>query len=217
MNALTFLYDKALYWASHPRATRYLALLSFAESSFFPVPPDVMLAPMALAKPQKAYNYALIATLASVLGGLLGYVLGYFAFASIIEPFLQVCGYQVTYQKVLLWFQLYGFAVIFLAGFSPIPYKLFTIGAGVLQFNILLFLMASIIGRSARFFLVSAIIYKGGSRMETSIRKCIDKLGWLIVIITISIGAVLMLTSCNTTQPPAKVVRLPSPKTWQAS
>lgn len=185
MKIFTVLYDKVLIWSRHKYAARYLVLMSFCESIFFPVPVDVMLAPMTLAKPEKAWYYAAITSLASVMGGLLGYLLGYFAFESIVEPMIQAAGYTERYLEVIEWFKEYGFLVVFLAGFSPIPYKVFTVSAGVLHMAILPFILASTIGRSARFFLVAGLIYWGGETMERKLRKYIDILGWIVVSLVI--------------------------------
>ena len=145
------LYDKALQWAKHRHASKYLFALSFAESSFFPVPPDVMLAPMALAQPSKALRFALLTTIASVLGGVFGYLIGYFAFDT-IAPWLQETRYWDKYLLARDWFDEWGFWAIFIAGFSPIPYKVFTIAAGALSMMFLPFVAASLVGRGLRFF-----------------------------------------------------------------
>ncbi len=120
------LYDRVLAWSGHPRAAWYLGGLSFAESSFFPVPPDLLLMPMVLARPQHAMRYAAITTISSVLGGLAGYVIGFYAFEW-AAPLLHSFGYWEGYQEVREWFATWGFAAVLIAGFSPIPYKLFTI------------------------------------------------------------------------------------------
>ena len=169
-------------WAAHHHAQWYLAGLSFAESSFFPVPPDVMLAPMSLANTSKAWRYAGIATLASVVGGAAGYLLGMFAF-DLIRPLLEKAGYLANYQKAVSWFEHWGVWVVFVAGFSPIPYKLFTIAAGVVSMPFAPFMVASFVGRGARFFLVSGLMVWGGTRMETMLRKNVDRLGWAVVIV----------------------------------
>jgi len=178
------LYARVMAWALHPHAPRYLAGLSFAESSFFPVPPDVMLAPMALAKPGKAWSYALLTTLASVIGGILGYVLGAFAF-EVIEPMIRDAGYWDAYQRAGEWFDTWGFWAIFLAGFSPIPYKIFTISAGVIGMSMPLFILASAIGRGARFFMVAGLMVWGGERMEVILRRYVDRIGWILAVVAI--------------------------------
>lgn len=175
------LYDMTLRWARHPKSPWYLGGLSFAESSFFPIPPDVMLAPMVLAQRDKAWWLASLTTVTSVLGGIAGYLIGWLAF-DFIEPWVIEMGYSDKLELSKQWFGQWGVWVVFIAGFAPIPYKLFTISAGVLAMSFLPFVAASLIGRGARFFLVAGLIKLGGERMETALRKHIDLLGWLVVI-----------------------------------
>jgi membrane protein YqaA with SNARE-associated domain len=189
MKIFSYLYDKTLKWSKHRKAPYYLAGMSFAESSFFPIPPDVMLMPMCLAKPTKAYKFALITTVFSLLGGLFGYLIG-FTLIEILIPFFEQINYLEKYNKVAELFSEYGFWVVFIAGFSPIPYKLFTIAAGASAMALLPFIIASFIGRGARFFLVAFLMKVGGEKFEPKIRKSVDALGYaLIVIITIYIVA----------------------------
>jgi len=175
------LYEKVMLWSKHKHAPRYLAGLSFAESSFFPIPPDVMLAPMSLSQPAQAWRFALLTTVASVLGGIAGYFIGAFAF-ELIEPLLHSAGYWDTYLKARAWFEKWGFWVVFLAGFSPIPYKIFTITAGVIGMAFLPFVLASAIGRGARFYLVAGLMVWGGEKMEKTLRQYIDQLGWIVIL-----------------------------------
>jgi membrane protein YqaA with SNARE-associated domain len=184
MAIFSLLYDRVLQWARHRHAPRYLAGLSFAESSFFPIPPDVMLAPMALAHPERAVRLAVITTIASVLGGAFGYLIGYYAL-EMVEPLLHQAGYYARYQEVTRWFGEWGFWAILIAGFSPIPYKLFTIAAGTLGMALIPFLLASLIGRGARFFLVAMLIAWGGPKIESRLRSYIDLIGWITVIVLI--------------------------------
>lgn len=184
MRLFAALYERTMRLAVHRRAPWFLAGLSFAESSFFPIPPDVMLAPMTLAQPQRAWRLAALTTLASVLGGLLGYLIGTFAF-DLIEPLLREYGYWARFEKAQAWFAAWGFWAIFLAGFSPIPYKVFTIAAGVISMSLLPFFLASLIGRGARFFLVAGIIAWGGERMEAVLRRYVDRIGWSLVLILV--------------------------------
>jgi membrane protein YqaA with SNARE-associated domain len=174
------LYDRVLGWAAHPKARWYLGGLSFAESSFFPVPPDVMLAPMTLARPLDAWKLALLTTLTSVAGGLLGYAIGYFAL-DLVEPWLRTAGYWEGYLQVRDWFQEWGFWAVLAAGFSPIPYKLFTIAAGAMAMFLPAFALASLVGRGGRFFLVAGLIRWGGAPMEAHLRRNVEFLGWLLV------------------------------------
>ncbi len=183
------LYDKALGWSRHRHATKYLCILSFAESSFFPIPPDVMLAPMALAQPKKAFRFALLTTIFSVLGGIFGYAIGFFMFDS-IAPWLQETHYWEKYLIAEIWFKDWGFWAVFIAGFSPIPYKVFTIAAGALQMFFLPFVLASLVGRGARFFLVALLLAAGGEKLENKLRQYMDILGWTMVVLVIIAGLV---------------------------
>ena len=179
-------------WAKHRHAPRYLAGLSFAESSFFPIPPDVMLAPMSLADPSKAWKFAALTTIASVLGGVLGYFIGLLAF-DLIEPLLHQGGYYPKYLDAKSWFDAWGFWAIFLAGFSPIPYKVFTITAGVISMALIPFVLASFIGRGARFFLVASLMAWGGERMDGVLRRYIDAIGWLVILLVVVIIVIVKL------------------------
>jgi membrane protein YqaA with SNARE-associated domain len=171
-------------WSRHRRAPWYLGALSFAESSFFPIPPDVMLAPMSLSQPKKAWSFALLTTVTSVAGGLFGYLIGMFLF-ELIEPMLHRMGYWQKYLHAREWFDDWGFWAIFLAGFSPIPYKVFTIAAGTISMALLPFVAASVIGRGARFFLVAALMRWGGARMEAVLQSNIDRMGWITVAVAV--------------------------------
>lgn len=182
MRLFSSLYARTMQWSRHPHAPAYLAGLSFAESSFFPIPPDVMLAPMSMARPNQAWFLAGLTTLASVIGGMLGYLIGVYAF-DLIQPWLHNWGYWEGYLETKTWFGEWGFWAIFLAGFSPIPYKIFTITAGVIGMAFIPFVVASAIGRGARFFLVAALMAWGGARMERVLHRYVDRLGWLLVIV----------------------------------
>ncbi|MCH7509213.1 MAG: DedA family protein [Proteobacteria bacterium] len=174
------IYDRLLRWSRHAAAPWYLAGLSFAEASFFPIPPDVMLAPMSLARPDRALRFALITSLASVAGGLAGYAIGYYAL-DLAVPLLRDLGYWDGYQSVRDWFEQWGFWAVFIAGFSPIPYKLFTIAAGATGMPLAGFVLASVTGRSSRFFLLAGLIRWGGPAMERRLRRHIDSIGWTCV------------------------------------
>ncbi|MDX1455005.1 MAG: YqaA family protein [Gammaproteobacteria bacterium] len=188
MKIFSALYARVMRWSAHPHARWYLGGLSFAESSFFPIPPDVMLAPMTLARPQSAWALATLTTVASVLGGLLGYLIGYLALEA-VEGLLHQAGYWQGYLRATEWFEKWGVLAVLVAGFSPIPYKVFTISAGALGMNLPLFLLASALGRGGRFFLVAGLIRLGGERMEARIRAHVDVIGWVVVLlIAIAIG-----------------------------
>jgi len=185
MSIFSAIYDWTLKWAEHKFAPRMLAILTFAESVFFPIPPDVLLAPMVLAKPEKAWYLASLTTVSSILGGVVGYVLGYLMFEPWIQPLITEFGYQERFDIAMTWFSNWGVWVVFIAGFSPIPYKLFTVSAGFLQMAFIPFLLASAVGRGMRFFLVAGLIQWGGSAMEKNLRKWIDVLGWGLVALII--------------------------------
>jgi len=178
------LYDRVLVWSAHPRAPSILVGLSFAESSFFPIPPDVMLAPMCLARPQKAWWFAFVCTLSSVLGGLFGYFIGRWAF-EIIEPWLMDSHYAEVFESAVRSFENWGFAYILLAGFTPIPYKVFTISAGVVGMPFLPFVAGSLLGRSGRFFLVAGLIRILGEQAADKIRTWIDLAGWIVLALAV--------------------------------
>ncbi|MGI9272886.1 MAG: YqaA family protein [Woeseiaceae bacterium] len=186
------LYELVLKWSRHRHAERYLAALSFAESSFFPIPVDVMLAPMCLAERKKAWRFAANATVFSVLGGIAGYFIGVVGFEA-IEPWLRDSHYWSAYETSRQWFDQYGVWVIFVAGFSPIPYKVFTIAAGVAALNLPLFIIASVIGRGARFFLVAGLIVWGGDRLETTLQKYVERIGWAVVLVVVAVIAWFMV------------------------
>jgi membrane protein YqaA with SNARE-associated domain len=184
------LYDKVLSWAQHPRANVILGLLSFAESVIFPIPPDVMLAPMAMTQPQKAWRLAFLTTVTSVAGGILGYFLGYWAYESLVLPAVETLGYQDKLLTVQGWFADWGVWIVFIAGFSPIPYKLFTVTAGVMQIAFFPFVIASAISRGMRFYLVAWLLRTGGPEMGVKLREYVDRIGWTLVILVI-IGYVI--------------------------
>ena len=180
MRIFSALYDRVMGWSKHRHAPRYLFALSFAESSFFPIPPDVMLAPMSLGQRDRAWFFAMLTTVASVLGGIAGYFIGVFAF-DLIQPWLEGTKYWDQYLRAAQWFEEWGIWIVFLAGFSPIPYKVFTITAGVIAMAFVPFVLASLIGRGARFFMVSGLMVWGGESMETALRRYIDIVGWVVV------------------------------------
>ncbi len=178
------LLELVLGWSKHPHAPWYLGGLSFAESSFFPIPPDIMLAPMVLARRERAWRYALLTTVMSVAGGAAGFLIGSLAIDSIM-PWLEQFGYLGKFEHAQSWFVQWGFWAILAAGFSPIPYKIFTIAAGAMSMALVPFMLASVAGRGARFFLVAALIYWGGESFERNLKRYIDVLGWVVVAIIV--------------------------------
>lgn len=190
MKIFSWLYDKTISWSGHAHAPYYLAGVSFAESSFFPIPPDVMLISMGLATPKKSWHYALITTFFSVLGGVFGYFIGYFGM-EFVEAWITTSSFHESYLQVVQLFKDYGIWIVFVAGFSPIPYKLFTIAAGAGQMAFLPFILASLLGRGLRFFLVSSILFYLGERLKTKLRHYVDMIGWSLVVILIA-GFIIM-------------------------
>ncbi len=182
------LYERVMSWSAHPRADGILAALSFAESSFFPVPPDVMLAPMCLAQQERAFRLAAVTTLASLAGGVAGYAIGFFLFDA-IQPWLSTTDYWGAYLKGRAWFDEWGVWAVFVAGFSPIPYKIFTIAAGVAVLNLPGFVLASLIGRGARFYLVAGLIRAGGPRMAALLPRYVERIGWSVVLLALIVAA----------------------------
>lgn len=172
------LYDRMLDAARHPYADWYLGVVSVAESSFFPIPPDVMLAPMALARPREWVFLATLTTLTSVIGGLIGYAIGHFALDAAM-PLIEQWGYRPAYDTAVLWFERHGFWAIFVAGFTPIPYKIFTVSAGAAHMALLPFILGSLIGRGGRFFLVAGLLGVLGPRIEPRLRQFVDAIGWV--------------------------------------
>ena len=165
------LYDWTLEKAGHPKAERWLAGISFVESSFFPIPPDVMLLPMCLARPDKALRYALICTIASVVGALLGYAIGYFLFETVGQAILDVYGLGEEFEGFASAFNEQGWLIVLLAGFTPLPFKVITIAAGATAMPLHILVIAAIIARGARFFLVAILLWKFGEPMKAFIDK----------------------------------------------
>ena len=186
------LYDWVIALSGHRRAPSFLAALSFAESSVFPIPPDVMLIPMCLARSKKSWQYAALCTLFSVLGGMAGYLIGKLAFGW-IEPWLMNSHYAGTFTSAVAAFETWGFWYILLAGFTPIPYKVFTVSAGVVGMPFLAFIGGSVVGRGGRFFLVATLIRFGGEKLAARMRKYIDLIGWLMIVLALLVFAVLKM------------------------
>lgn len=182
------LYDWVFNLARSRHATPALAVVSFAESSFFPIPPDVMLAPMILAKPERAYFYAAVCTAASVLGGILGYAIGYYL-TDVGLLILRLIGHSEGLAEFQAWFDDWGLWVILIKGLTPIPYKLVTIASGIAEFAFPVFLAASVATRGARFFLEAWILRRWGPPMLAMVEK---RLALFTVIgLAVLVGAVL--------------------------
>ena len=168
---LKHLYDRTLALAGHPLAPLWLAIISFAESSVFPIPPDVLLLPMCLARPEKAWRLALICTIASVAGGVLGYAIGYFLFDALARPIFAAYGKPDALATFQHWYDQWGLLLILVKGMTPIPYKFVTIASGAAHFDFVVFVLASIATRAARFYLVAALVWKFGRPVQHFIEK----------------------------------------------
>ena len=180
-----------MLWSKHQYAPYYLYLTAFVESIFWPIPVDIMLAPMALAKRESAWRFALGATLFSVLGGAIGYYIGHALYEPVVVPFIEFMGYQDKMVTAQAWFAEWGIMVIFIASFTPIPFKVFTITAGVMSMMFIPFLFTALIGRGLRFFLVAGIMVFGGEKMESKLSKYIDILGWATIVLAVLLYFIL--------------------------
>lgn len=176
------LYDWAMKMAASRQAPYALAGVSFAESSFFPLPPDVMLIPMVVADKKSAWRNATICTIASVLGGIFGYIVGMFLFEPLARPIIEFYHYDAAFEQLQQWFADYGLLIVFVAGFTPVPYKVFTIASGFAGLALPVFVIGSIISRGARFFLVAALLYFFGPAIRDFIEK---RLGLVTIVFTV--------------------------------
>ncbi|OOF48835.1 hypothetical protein BKK54_10175 [Rodentibacter genomosp. 1] len=185
MNIFGAMYDKTMEWSKHRFATFWLSFVSFIEAIFFPIPPDVMLIPMSMSKPQSAVKFALYTAIASVLGGMVGYAIGYFA-TDWVQGIVQQWGYGEHWATAMTWFERWGVLVVFVAGFSPIPYKVFTICAGVMQMAFFPFVLTAFISRAARFLLVAKLAAWGGEKFAAKLRQSIEIIGWSVVVLAVA-------------------------------
>ena len=180
------LYDRTITLSEHPHALRWLAVVSFAESSFFPIPPDVMMIPMIIAQRAKAWLIATVCMVASVLGGMAGYALGFFAFAAIGEPLLEFYGYSEKFLEFTGEFNDYGAWIVFVFGITPFPYKVITIASGVTGLDIVTFTAASIAARGIRFYLEAALLWYFGPPVRAFIEK---RLEWVVTGVLVLVVA----------------------------
>lgn len=193
MNIVRKTYDWVLHWASTPWGGIALFILAFAESSFFPIPPDVLLIALCLGVPTKSFKYALICTVGSVLGAALGYSIGHFAWEAVDNWFIPSIFSVDAFNKAKALYEQYNFWVVFTAGFTPIPFKLITITAGVCDINFIIFIIASVVSRAARFFLISLLIWKFGPPIKIFIDKYFNLLAIAFTILLIGSFAVIKL------------------------
>ena len=176
-NLFTRSYDAIMSWARTRYAVCVLSAVSFVESFVFPIPPDLLLIPLSISNPRKAYYFAMLTTIFSVLGGVIGYLVGvYFS-----DLFLSTLSWMFDEKSVEItidWMTEWGVMVVLISGFSPIPYKIFTVASGVTGLAFIPFLIASFLGRGIRFFLIGFIISKGGDNLEKKLRKYVEVIGW---------------------------------------
>ena len=187
------LYSWVLHWAETPYGSWALFLLALSESSFFPVPPDVLLIALAVSIPKKSFKYALICTAGSLIGGCLGYLIGWQFMITVGEKIIQLYGLTHKMQYIKELYMQYDAWAIGIAGFTPIPYKVFTISAGAFDINFTVFIIASAISRAARFFLVAWLIYLFGPKIKTFIDKYFNILAITFVVLLIA-GFVIIKT-----------------------
>ena len=191
MNFLKRTYNWTLEKAQHKNAKWYLSLISFAESSFFPIPPDILLIPMALASKTKALFYAFICTLSSVLGGIFGYAIGYFFFNSIGLYIVEFYHLENSFSIFENYYKEFGILIVLGAGITPFPYKFITIASGVFGLNIYLFVIVSMIGRGLRFYLIAILLYFFGEKIKLFIDKYFNIL--TIVFFILLVGSVFII------------------------
>ena len=176
-NLFTSSYDTIMSWAKSKHSVRMLSTVSFVESFVFPIPPDLLLIPLSISNPKRAYYFAMLTTIFSVLGGIVGYLIGvYFA-----DFFLSTLGWVFDEKSVEIttaWMTEWGVVVVLISGFSPIPYKIFTVASGVTGLAFIPFLIASFLGRGMRFFLIGFIVSMGGDNLEKKLRKYSEVIGW---------------------------------------
>jgi membrane protein YqaA with SNARE-associated domain len=168
---LASLYARVMALAASPNAAWWLALIAFAESSFFPIPPDALLLPMALAKPRAAWRFAAICTAASVAGGALGYLIGFAVFDQVARPILDLYGYGPAFEAFQAKFREYGLWIVLIKGLTPIPYKIVTIAAGAARFDFTTFMAASVLTRGVRFFLVATLLHFFGDAVRDFVER----------------------------------------------
>ncbi len=185
------MYDQVMDLADHPKALWILAIMAFTESSFFPIPPDVLLVPMVLAAPTRAWKIAFICSVSSLFGGLFGYAIGAYFFDLIGQPIVDFYSLQTQFERFQALYNQWGAIIVGVAGFSPIPYKVFTIASGVTGLDIVTFTITSAISRSARFFLVAWLLWKYGAPIRDFIEK---RLGILTILFCVFlVGAFVLL------------------------
>lgn len=183
MRLLRKTYDWVLHWSTTKYALPALAILAFAESSFFPIPPDVLLIAMAVAVPLKAFRFAAVCSAASVFGGMFGYLLGWQFMDLVGIRIVEFYHFQEQFDRIGRWYNEYNAWAVGAAGFTPLPYKVFTLAAGAFEINFPVFVLASLVSRSARFFIVAGLIYKFGAPIKIFIEKYFNILSIVFIVL----------------------------------
>lgn len=194
MNLFSGMLAGMLRWAEHRHAKRYLAGVSLTEAAFFPIPPDVIMIPMILAHPARAWALAWLTTWTSVVGSVLGYAIGYFAIDLLMTHIIAL-GYEPAYLSAKAFVAEYGVWGLLIGSFTPIPFKVFTVTAGAMEMQLLPFILIAFLGRAKRFYLVAAVAKYGGARALPIMQKYADALGWMTVALIVLIGVVWALNS----------------------
>jgi membrane protein YqaA with SNARE-associated domain len=190
-------FDRAIVWARHPRAQWLLTLLSFTEAIFFPVAPELMLVPMCVAKPRSGFKYAALSLLGSVLGMFIGYAIGYYALEWAM-PFIDKMGYAGQFDQIKQEAAANGFWLLLIAGFTPVPFKIFTLASGAVGMPLMPFFFGALIGRGKRVFLVALAIWLGGEKAEATLRKYIEPIGWIALAAFVALIAWMFLRGHGT-------------------
>ena len=186
------LYHWTLSQAESRHAVPSLATISFAESSFFPIPPDVVLAPMCLARPERAFYYATVCTIASVLGGIFGYMIGFFLYETVGQWLINLYGYADKIGPMKVFYDKWGWAAVLIGGLTPVPFKLITILSGLLEYNFLLFVALATLTRGLRFFVLAAVLYKWGAPIKVWIDKYFT---WIMIAVAAGVIGGFVLVS----------------------
>jgi len=179
-------YHWTLSWADHPHAKTALFLIALIESSIFPIPPDVLLVALALGRPDHSFRFAAVSTAGSTIGAAIGYLIGMALFATVAMPVIEFYAVMPQFELAQSWFEQYGVAIILIAGFSPIPFKVFTIAAGAFGLPFIWFMLASLVSRGARFYLEAALLHWGGPRLRELVERHFE---WITIGVTVLVVA----------------------------
>ncbi|MDX8403372.1 MAG: YqaA family protein [Mariprofundaceae bacterium] len=186
-------YHWTLSWADHPHAKLALFLIALIESSIFPIPPDILLIALALGRPDHSFRFAAVSTVGSTIGAAIGYLIGMALFATIAIPIINFYGVMEQFELAQGWFETYGVAIILIAGFSPIPFKVFTIAAGAFGLPFLWFMLASLVSRGTRFYLEAALLHWGGARLRALVERHFEWITMAVTVLVIGGFALLWL------------------------